>query len=126
VSFVAQALKSAGLYVDQVEVQDNNDIDREVTRFKPDICIVEALWVVPEKFDVLKRLHPKVRWFIHMHSGLPFLALEGIAMEWLKGYSARNIGILANSKDTFDAFQVIAPKDLVSFLPNIYLEQGNV
>lgn len=125
VSFVSRALSIAGFEgVEQVEVGDNNDIDREVTRFKPDVVIIEALWVVPEKFDVLKKLHPKVKWFVHMHSGLPFLALEGIAMEWLIGYDDRGVGIIANSPDTFDAFNILAP-GAVKFLPNIYMEPSN-
>lgn len=66
-----------------VVVRDNNDIDRVVTRFRPDVVIIEALWVVPEKFEELHRLHPRVSWVIRNHSALPFLAHEGMAMDWL-------------------------------------------
>lgn len=107
VSFLTASLRRLGIHVEQVEVKDNNDIDREVTRFKPNIVIIEALWVVPEKFDVLKKLHPKVKWLIHMHSGLPFLALEGIAMQWLREYKKRGIGVIANSHDSYDGFRAI-------------------
>ena len=36
-----------------VQVADNNDIDREVTQYKPTHVIIEAYWVVPEKFEIL-------------------------------------------------------------------------
>jgi hypothetical protein len=125
VSYITDALRECGFSVDQVEVLDNNDIDRNVTRFKPAVCIIEALWVVPEKFDVLKKLHPHVDWFVHMHSGLAFLSLDGIAVSWIKGYAERGVGILANSKDTFEAFHSIVPEYLLYFLPNVYTDIKN-
>src|ERR1700733_12166807 len=81
--FVSSALNAAGFNSKVVDVIDNNDIDREVSLFKPDIVVIEALWVVPSKFDVLKKLHPNVHWFVHLHSHIPFLSIEGIAIEWL-------------------------------------------
>jgi len=72
---------------DMVVVGDNNDIDREVNKHKPDYVIIEALWVVPSKFEVLCKLHPKVKWIIRLHSELPFIAGEGIAMDWIGEYS---------------------------------------
>ena len=35
-------------------VVDNNGIDKEITEYKPTHVFIEGLWVVPEKFDVLK------------------------------------------------------------------------
>jgi len=70
-----------------VEVVDNNFIDREVHRFKPTHVFIEALWVVPEKFDVLIPLHPTVQWHVRLHSNTPFIANEGMAMEWIKKYA---------------------------------------
>src|SRR5712671_1819959 len=85
--FVAEALVEHGVDAKVVEVVDNNCIDREAFAFKPDIVIIEALWVVPSKFAVLRRLHPGVKWFVHLHSNAPFLALEGVAIEWITEYS---------------------------------------
>jgi hypothetical protein len=67
-----------------IEVIDNNGIDREVTKYKPTHVIIEALWVIPSKFEILTKLHPNVKWIIRLHSEIPFLANEGIAMEWMK------------------------------------------
>ena len=68
-----------------VQVVDNNDIDREIVKFQPTVVIIEAFWVVPDKFDILKILHPKVVLVVRNHSEIPFLANEGVAFEWLQG-----------------------------------------
>lgn len=97
-TFVHDMLGDIGVESKLVVVTDNNDIDREVTLFRPTHVIVEALWVVPEKFDVLTKLHPHIKWIIRFHSETPFIASEGIAMGWLHGYTARHnvyIGINA-------------------------------
>lgn len=125
-SFIVKGLLERGVTAEIAEVNDNNDIDREVTKHKPKVVIIEALWVVPEKFEVLKKLHPKVKWFVHMHSGLAFLTHEGIAMDWLCRYAREGVGILANSIQTFHAFQAIcreerAPHKNIFFLPNVYI-----
>ena len=85
-TFIAKALESKGIDAKVVEVRDNNQIDREVTRYKPTHVIIEALWVVPEKFPVLIKLHPKVKWVVRIHSNAPFLSGEGMALEWIVQY----------------------------------------
>ena len=78
---------------------DNNCIDRLVTKNRPTYVIIEALWVVPSKFDILCRLHPTVKWIIRFHSEMPFLACEGIATQWMIKYSLfPNIILGINSK----------------------------
>ena len=66
---------------------DNNCIDRLVNKHKPTHVIIEALWVVPQKFVVLQKLHPNVKWIIRIHSEMPFMAGEGMAMDWIGEYS---------------------------------------
>lgn len=65
------------------EVIDNNCIDRLVTMCRPRVVVIEALWVVPSKLELLKRLHPNTQWIVRLHSNLPFIAGEGIAIEWI-------------------------------------------
>lgn len=121
--FIVEGLQKRGVHAHIIEVIDNNCIDKEVTKFKPDVVVIEALWVVPEKFHVLRKLHPHVKWFIHMHSHMPFLALEGVSMDWLPRYSHMGLGIIANSPESFDAFAcVLSPESLV-YLPNVYISQ---
>lgn len=122
-NFIVKGLRSKSIDAHIVEVTDNNSIDRVVTEHRPDIVVIEALWVVPEKFDILKRLHPKVRWFCHMHSNIPFLASEGIAMDWLIRYAEKGVGIIANSPESFAAFQVIIQHDRLDYLANVYLRK---
>ncbi len=120
-SFIVKSLLQRGVHAHIVEVNDNNDIDRECFAFKPDAVVIEALWVVPEKFTVLGRFHPKVKWFIHLHSDMPFLALEGIAMDWIIRCQAMGIGIIANSAESFDALKPIVQPHMLYFLPNVYM-----
>lgn len=122
--FIVEALKKRGVHAAIVEVADNNSIDKEVAYFKPNLVIIEALWVVPEKFEVLKKLHPNVvQWFVHLHSHIPFLALEGIAMEWLQGYRRRGVGIITNSKQAREALHAVFGRDSfgLDYLPNVYI-----
>lgn len=107
-NFVCDMLVSLGYEAEIVHVIDNNCIDKEVTRFNPDIVIIEAFWVVPEKFDVLCKLHPNVKWIIRNHSRLPFLANEGIAIDWALKYAAyANVFISSNALDTNEEFRCL-------------------
>lgn len=121
-SFVVDMLNNLGHTAELVEVVDNNCIDKEVTKFKPDIVIIEALWVVPTKFDVLKNLHPNVKWIVRLHSDIPFIANEGIAMEWIFGYVQRNVYVGVNSsRINCELKQLVKDKSsLILYLPNFY------
>lgn len=57
-----------------------------MTAYRPTVVYIEALWVVPPKFEVLTKLHPSVEWIVRMHSEVPFMANEGIAVEWCIDY----------------------------------------
>lgn len=120
-SFVNDMLREdPQMYSKLVEVIDNNDIDREVNIFNPDIVIIEALWVVPEKFSILCKLHPNVKWVIRIHSHVPFLANEGIAMKWIKEYLYYpNIYIASNYLPCVEALKKINRNKIV-YLPNYY------
>jgi hypothetical protein len=84
--FMVEMLNQNGIESIISVVVDNNEIDREVTKHKPSHVIIEALWVIPSKFGVLCRLHPKVKWIIRLHSEIPFLANEGSALDWIGDY----------------------------------------
>jgi hypothetical protein len=124
--FMNQMLLDGGFNSQLVVVNDNNDIDREVTLHKPTHVIIEALWVVPSKFEVLCKLHPNVKWVIRLHSEIPFLANEGMAMDWIAEYSKfDNIIISCNSPQTTKDIEFYLTHKLgvtkkVQFLPNFY------
>lgn len=120
-SFIVRALREKGIRSEIIEVQDNNDIDRAIQKHRPEIVVIEALWVVPEKFPVLMALHPKVKWCVHLHSDMPFLAIEGIAMDWVIRCATLGVNILANSQESFDALGPIVPDNRLFYLPNVYL-----
>jgi len=107
-------------------VVDNNDIDREVTLYKPTHVIIEALWVVPSKFDVLQRLHPNVKWIVRLHSEMPFMAQEGIALNWIAEYARyRNVLVACNAPRMLEEVQTYVEaldlsSDKVIYLPNFY------
>lgn len=122
--FIANALKDYGIESKVVGVVDNNCIDKEVHSFKPTHVFVEALWVVPEKFNVLCKLYPKVKWYVRVHSKIPFIANEGVAIEWMRGYAEvakkhKNLQNSANSVDIVDAFKHAFDIE-VAYHPNIY------
>jgi hypothetical protein len=77
---------------------DNNCIDRLVRTHNATHVIIEALWVVPQKFAILQKLHPNLKWIIRLHSEMPFMAGEGNAMDWVGDYSgSKNIIIACNA-----------------------------
>jgi hypothetical protein len=120
--FVSDILEQEGVDSHLVQVTDNNDIDREVSKFKPDVVVIEALWVVPEKFEILRKLHPSVIWVVRIHSNVPFLANEGIAIDWIKGYDEQGITVAVNEKRALsDINTVLGTSGLEAlYLPNYY------
>ncbi len=114
-----------------VEVIDNNGIDREIHHFKPDVVIIEALWVVPEKFEVLHRLHPRVQFIVRLHSNVPFLANEGIAFEWLDAMAKLHyLKVGVNHVSAFEDLAKLYPElyrcNRLLLLPNYYPIKGSV
>jgi len=119
-SFVVDMLNKNGIESHLVEVKDNNAIDREVAKYKPTHVVIEALWVIPSKFEVLTKLHPNVEWIIRVHSDIPFLANEGISIEWIYEYMKFDkVKVSANLKKTNYELSELIGKDLV-YLPNYY------
>lgn len=133
-SFMNEMLNEMGIESKLSVVIDNNCIDREVTKYKPTHVIIEALWVVPEKFAVLQKLHPKVKWIVRLHSEMPFMAGEGVAMDWVGDYSSfknvilginaprmlREISMYIKHRNQYTDDQV---KEKVIYLPNYYPQQ---
>lgn len=102
-------------------VQDGNSVDKELHFYKPNICIIEAIWVTPEKIRELIRIHTKVVFVVRIHSEIPFLSSEGIAIEWIKAYALIPRTIVAlNSEDTFNTFKAIGQFPRLNYLPNVY------
>lgn len=122
-TFVDKMLKDNGIDSNLVQVEDNNCIDREVTKYKPTVVVIEALWVVPEKFEILHKLHPNVSWVIRLHSEMPFIANEGNAIDWLFKYSKMDkkykISVAPNTLKMYNDLKSVGIDNLI-FLPNYY------
>jgi hypothetical protein len=120
VKFISDVLTANDVDCKIADVVDNNGIDKEVSLYKPTHVIIEALWVVPEKFEVLTRLHPGVKWIIRLHSEVPFIAGEGIAFDWIAQYSlCANVTIATNSKGIAEDLEAIFANEVL-YLPNYY------
>jgi hypothetical protein len=118
--FVNEMLQTNGVNSTLVQVVDNNEIDKYCSIHKPDVVIIEAIWVVPSKFEILQKLHPRIQWVIRLHSELPFLANEGIAITWLKEYvKYKNVYIGSNSLYLIDALSPYLNTNIL-YLPNYY------
>lgn len=127
-SFVIDMLNEINIECKLVQVIDNNCIDKEVTLYKPTHVVCEAYWVVPEKFAILTKLHPDVEWIIRNHSEMPFLANEGMAINWTLEYlKYPNVFVSANSDrallDMITMAKAAYNEDVaknVLYLPNYY------
>lgn len=108
-----------------VHVVDNNGIDREVHEYKPTHVVIEAFWVVPPKFDVLKRLHPSVTWIVRNHSKPAFLANEGGMIGWAIDYMEKGVYVASNSEEATRDLRILAlaaglDPSFSVYLPNFY------
>lgn len=124
--FLCNALNDMGVEAKTVEVHDNNDINKVVTIFKATHVFIEALWVVPEKFPILIQLHPEVRWYVRLHSNVPFIANEGVAIEWIRKYldlqwAYSKFALACNSKRMVnDIGRTLGNSLMPIYAPNIY------
>lgn len=126
-TYIVDMLKDRGHDVIIEVAVDNNDIDRLVATHRPSHVIIEALWVVPTKFKILTQLHPAVTWIVRLHSDMPFLAGEGMAMDWIGDYIGYpQVMIAPNSlRMTTELRQYLelcrpGSSDRVIYLPNYY------
>lgn len=125
--FINSMLNVAGFKSEIVNAIDNNCIDRLVTENKPNTVIIEAFWVVPEKFIILAKLHPTVKFVVRVHSEIPFLACEGMAIDWISRYlKTTNVILAPNSsrayEDILSYAYHLSPDyaDRIIYLPNYY------
>lgn len=122
--FMNDMLNDSGIQSVLEVAIDNNCIDRLVNLHKPTHVIIEALWVIPPKFSILQKLHPGVKWIIRLHSEMPFMAGEGMAMDWLGDYATfKNVVIACNAPRMLREIQLYLGKNKVIYLPNFYPQE---
>lgn len=125
VRFIVAMLVDNGIPAKMVQVVDANGIDAEIKAYNPTNVIIEAFWAPPTKFDVLKKIYPHVTFSVRNHSEIPFLANEGMAMDWLYGYLSRGMEVMSNSPRAVSDTKAIALaygnyQSLISYAPNYY------
>lgn len=112
----AASLTSSALGGAAVFAHDANDIDALVAARQPEEVIIEGLWVTPAKMAQIMDLHPQTKFTVRVHSKLDFLAVEGIAFQWLKEYGCN---IASNHLLTHSQLTAILGRDVL-YRPNIY------
>lgn len=135
--FVSDMLVTLGFASKVVHVADNNAIHKEVVAFRPNIAVIESLWVIPSKFDELKIASPNVTFVVRSHSDIPFMASEGNAIGWIKAYlSKSNVIVATNSHRALSDLKLIASENgrhenptgrhynPIAYLPNFYPTAG--
>lgn len=125
--FVSDALNNNGVDSDVELAVDANDIDMLCVLHNPDVVFIEGLWVTPEKFIELMVLprHANRKFIVRIHSEIPFLATEGVAMDWIGRYLKAGVTVAPNAPRAHQQIQEFAkalavPLDLVPLLPNYY------
>lgn len=85
---VAQFLMRQGHDCKIVEVIDSNFIDREVYNFRPQVVIIEALWVPTYKMEELLNIkrYKDILWVERIHSDIGYLSVEGNAFNLINEY----------------------------------------
>ncbi len=121
--FVAEGLKAFKIDSKIVEVIDGNNIDAEIHKYKPNLVILEAIWCPPAKLDELAKLHKKIKFNVRLHSKLPFLAQEKMAIEWMNDYQnisekRKNVSLSSNNKAFVEEINKL--NYVFKFTPNYY------
>ena len=130
-TFIANYLNEIGIESKVVVVVDANNIDREVSTFKPTHVVLEAIWVTPKKMEELIKIkrYSNITWIVRIHSKISFIAMEGMAFEWITGYADLmrkhdNLFISVNSLEFVEDLRKIFFIRSV-YLPNIYYPKNS-
>jgi hypothetical protein len=120
---VAEHLHSGGCHTKIVQVIDANAIDHEVFLFKPDVVVIEAVWVEAEKLHELMdiRRYHHIQWVVRVHSNIGFLASEPHSIKVLRDYIAlnnRKLVLSFNNRDFRDSISDAWDYNF-TYLPNI-------
>ncbi len=120
--FTSQALKEnfPHLKVNISQCIDGNEVDNRLHKFKPKVCVLEAIWVTPEKLTELSYLHKHTKFIVLVHSKFPFLAMEGNSIQWLTEFiHIPRVQVAFNNKETSELAKAVNIPNIL--LPNLYM-----
>lgn len=116
--FIVEAIgKFLGVKASIVQVKDQNDVFQAIAQNFPDIVIIEAVWITPEKLQELVDKFPLTRFITKIHSRIPFIAMEGNLVDWIKKYQVIS-EVSFNNKQTSADMHRVGIRNI--YLPNIY------
>jgi glycosyltransferase involved in cell wall biosynthesis len=125
--FVVDTLNSNDYQAGLGLIVDGNSVDRAVMAYDPTHVIVEGLWVTPAKFAELMALrrHAGRTWVVRIHSEIPFLSSEGVAMRWIGEYMKLGVivapnGVRATEQIAYEGARGDSSSDKAIYLPNCY------
>lgn len=108
-----------------VSVIDANGIDKEMFEFKPDVVIIEALWVPTAKLQEIMALprYSKVKFVVRVHSDIGYLSAETQALKLINEYRHLRSPRLTISFNDKEFTEVISHsmKHEFAYLPNIII-----
>lgn len=129
--FVVDTLNQNNIPAEVQIVVDGNCIDRYCMQHDPSVVFIEGLWVTPAKLQELMGLarHAHRTWVVRIHSEIPFLATEGIAMDWIGEYLKIGATVAPNAPRAHEQLKAFASmiglsnSDVASrviYLPNCF------
>jgi hypothetical protein len=124
---LAKYLEELGCKVNIVTVIDSNGIDKVVYEYKPDVVIIEALWVTGDKLKELIEIkrYKKISWIIRVHSDIGFLGVETLALKYINDYIKLNKNnlIIAPNNENFTKYISNSLQHKFTYLPNVIEEK---
>lgn len=103
--------------VASVAVDDTNDIKIAIQRFKPKNVFIQAIWIRAETLAPIKYMFPDTKFYLHVHSNVPFLVTEGYATTYISSYYKLGWGVVFNNLQAYELFKNYPN---THYLPNIY------
>ena len=104
-------------------VIDGNFIDKEVYNYKPDVVIIEALWVSGDKMKELIEIkrYKDIKWIVRIHSDIGYLSAETLALKYINDYIGLNKPnlFIAPNNEKFNEYLSNAMNYNFKWLPNI-------
>jgi hypothetical protein len=124
---LAKYLDDLGCKTNVVTVIDSNGIDKEIYEHKPDVVIIEALWVTAHKLKELIEIwrYKHITWIVRIHSDIGFLGVETFALKYINDYiklHKHNL-IIAPNNENFTKYLSSSLQHRFEYLPNVIEEK---
>lgn len=120
---VSKYLEKMGHECKIVQVVDGNAIDSEVYEHKPNMVIIEALWITGSKMKELIETprYKHIKWVVRIHSDIGFLSAETLGLKYVNDYielTKENLFVSCNNLE-FNYYLSQTLQYPFVYLPNI-------